>query len=609
MTISKGSGSMQQHTIPLAHELTIFLICAGLVVPFFKHFKVNPVIGFLVVGMMVGPFGLGQLAQDYSFLSYISITNIHDVSLLAEWGVIFLMFTIGLELSLDRLWRMRRLVFGLGTSQIAVSGLVIGLFAYAWGNSPVASILLGGCLALSSTAVVMQLFAEKGHLNTPYGQTNVSILLMQDLAVVPILFFVTLFGEQQIKGQAHDSSTIWWGLLSTLTFATAVVVVMYLIGRKFLSPLLHMVAKTKSTELFMAATLLIIIVGANITGMAGLSMALGSFLAGLLLAETEFKHTIDVDISPFKGLLLGLFFMSVGMGIDLHVLQDKFFWVIAAVIGLFAIKTSILAGLCHLFGLPKSTSLPTGIMLGQGGEFAFVVVSLALTYQLLPEDTGHYMLLVASFTMLLTPPLAQYADRLWSQLLSQETALENGTPTRSLAELSHDQHVIVAGYGRVARVLCRTLQADDVPFLCIEKDSLKVKQAQSRGMDVFYGDVTRFEILKKAHIKSANTLVVTMDDGLAAEQLVKNVRQEWPSLYIIARARDIAHAQNLMALGANDVILETIEASLQLSAVILKRLGMSEMTVRQRIEQQRQTENNHQINPQQPSSQASDNSA
>lgn len=588
---------MPQHSIPMAHELTLFLICAGLVVPFFKHFKINPVIGFLVIGMAIGPFGLGQLAQDIPFLTYVSITDIHDVTLLAEWGVIFLMFTIGLELSLDRLWRMRRLVFGLGTSQIALSALVIGLCAFAWGNSPVASILLGGCLALSSTAVVLQLFAEKGQLGTPYGQTNLSILLMQDLAVVPILFLVTLFGEQQSQGQTQNSDTIWWGLLSTLGFATAVVVVMYAIGRKLLSPLLHMVAKTKSTELFMAATLVIIIACANITGMAGLSMALGSFLAGLLLAETEFRHTIDVDIAPFKGLLLGLFFMSVGMGIDLHIMQDKFLWVIASTIGLFAIKGFILTGLCHLFGLPKSTSIPTGLMLGQGGEFAFVVVSLALTYQLMPEATGHFMLLVASFTMMLTPPLAYYADKLWNSFLLQETAQMNGTPLLNLEQSQvQEQHIIVAGYGRVARVLCRTLQGDGVPFLCIEKDSMKVKHAQSRGMDVFYGDVTRFNILNKANIATANTLVVTMDDGVAAEKLVKNVRQDWPKMYIIARARDIAHAQSLMALGANDVILETIEASLQLSAVILQRLGMPEMTVRQRIEQQRQTENKHQIN-------------
>lgn len=582
---------MQTYQIPLAHELTLFLVCAGLIVPFFKHLKINPVLGFLVMGMCVGPFGIGQLVDTWPWLAYISISNSQDVTVLAEWGVIFLMFTIGLELSLDRLWHMRRLVFGLGSSQILISAFVIGALAFAWGNSLAASVLLGGCLALSSTAVVLQLFAEKNQIHTPYGQANVSILLMQDLAVVPILFMVTFFGEQQLQGDIGASS-IWWGLISTLGFATAVVLTLYGVGRKLLSPVLHMVAKTQSSELFLAATLVIIMLAANITGMAGLSMALGAFLAGLLLAETEFRHAIEVDIAPFKGLLLGLFFMSVGMGIDINILWEQLFWVTASVVGLFAIKAAIIAALGLAFRLPKSIAYPSGIMLGQGGEFAFVVVTLAISYQLMPEATGHFMLLVASFSMMLTPILASVADRLQARLSAQEINQSVDDQTITLDNLPPQQsHTVIAGYGRVARVVCRTLEADGIPYICIEKDSIKVKHAKQQDLAVYYGDATRAEICQKAQIDQANTLVVTMDDGVAAEKLVKNAHQQRPDLYIIARARDIAHAQRLMSVGATDVILETVEASLQLCAVILQRSGIPETKVRQRIEHQRQTEN------------------
>lgn len=578
---------MPHSAFPLAQELSIFLVSAGLIVPFFKHFRVNPVLGFLLIGMLVGPFGLGSLVESHSWLSYISIADSNGVATLAEWGVIFLMFTIGLELSLDRLWRMRRMVFGLGSCQIGISALAIGSLAYLWGNSLPASMLLGGCLALSSTAIVLQLLAEKGTLASPFGQANISILLMQDLAVVPILFLVTLFGEQAAEGDIGTSTNLWVSLIITMAQAALTLAVIYVIGRKILQPTLHMVAKSRTPELFMAATLLIIVVSANLTGLAGLSMALGGFVAGLLLAETEFRHTIEVDMDPFKGLLLGMFFMSVGMGIDMHIIIEKGGWLIASVIGLLVLKSVITTILCLAFRLPLSTALPTGIMLSQGGEFAFVVVSLAVTLQLLPSDVGHFMLLVASFTMMLTPFLGVIAEWL-------EKKLRDGKPITEDMEHQLDEglknHVIVAGFGRVARILCRSLSSDSIPFIAIEKDAHHLKKARQINLPVFFGDATRLEILKKAQPASAQVLVVTMDDSKASEKLVKTARTAWPKLYILARARDIEHAQRLIELGSNDVILETVEASLQLSAVILQKIGLPEDSVRQRIEHLREEE-------------------
>ncbi|HCK93127.1 MAG TPA: hypothetical protein DHW71_09080 [Gammaproteobacteria bacterium] len=589
---------MEHHSLPMAHELSLFLICAGLIVPFFKHIKINPVLGYLLIGMVIGPFGLGALANETPWLSYISITDIRDSTLLGEWGVIFLMFTVGLELSFNRLWTMLRQVFGLGFSQVSLSAIVIGSIAYLWGNSAASSVLLGGCLALSSTAIVLQLFHQNGNLRTAYGQTNISVLLMQDLAVVPMLFLVTLYGEQSISGQLESSQQVITGLLSTLAFATSIVIGMYFVGSKILSPILHMVAHAKSSELFLAATLVIIVVCANITGMAGLSMALGAFLAGMLLAESEFRHVIEMDIAPFKGLLLGLFFMTVGMGINLEILMDQLFWILASVIGLFVIKGAIITLLCMAFKLPRSTSIPTGFMLSQGGEFAFVVVGLALSYKLLPNDTGQFMLLVTSISMILTPFLAHIGQKIWKEKLESESHCSETLAHIANVPQGHhyEDHVVIAGFGRVARILTRSLEAENIPFICIEKDPTKVRAARQNNMPVYFGDVIRGEILNHAHISMANTLVVTMDDGHAAERLVEHAQKHWPDLHVLARAKDLNHAQKLITLGAHDVILETVEASLQISGIILKRLGIEERKIVSRIEQQRQEENRNEDN-------------
>ena len=307
-------------TLPYLREMIIFLIAAGVMVPLFHRFRVSPVLGYLVVGGIIGPFGLGLLADDFPILSQVVISDIAGVQALAELGIVFLLFTIGLELSLERLWAMRRLVFGLGSLQVLVTGAIIGLIAFEFGNSVRASIVLGACLALSSTAIVMQLLLEGRRIGTPLGRSSFAILLMQDLAVVPILFIVGVLGTKLDSGFGAD-------LALALGKAALTIVAIYMIGRLVLRPALRLVAQTRSPEMFMAAVLLTVIGIAAITGYAGLSMALGAFLAGLLLAETEYSHEIEVDLEPFKGLMLGLFFMSVGMGIDWRVIGDEPMWI------------------------------------------------------------------------------------------------------------------------------------------------------------------------------------------------------------------------------------------------------------------------------------------
>lgn len=572
---------MESHSIPHLREIILFFAAAGIVVPFLHRLRISPVLGYLIVGGIIGPYGLGLFTDDVPWLSNMVISDLQGVQTLAELGVIFLMFMIGLDLSLDRLWAMRRWVFGLGSLQVLVTAVVIGAIARGFGNSPGASMVLGACLALSSTAIVMQLLIERRQLATPLGRSSFSILLMQDLAVVPILFLVGVLGAKMDDG-------LELALVFALGKAALVIVGIYMIGRMVVHPLFHMVARARNVEMFMAATLLMVIGSASITGLAGLSMALGAFLAGLLLAETEFRHEIEVNIEPFKGLLLGLFFMSVGMGIDYRIVGHEALWISATVLGLFLLKSVITASLCLIFGLPRHTSLEAGLLLGQGGEFAFVVVGLAMTLKLIPADLGQFMLIVTGLTMVVTPLVAHTAGRLAARLESRATTVFQEGNLEQLGEI--EGHVIIAGYGRVGHILGRTLDADGIPFLALDTSPNGVAHARSQGKPVYYGDASRLEMLRRAHAETARVLVLTMDDAEAAEHVVRVVHSEIPQLPIIARARDADHASLLYSLGAQEVILETVEASLQLAGRTLQLVGTQEDIILRRIDTQRQIE-------------------
>jgi Kef-type K+ transport system membrane component KefB/voltage-gated potassium channel Kch len=458
---------------------------------------------------------------------------------------------------------------------------VIGTIAWGFGNSPGASVVLGSCLALSSTAIVMQLLIEQRRLGTPLGRTSFSILLMQDLAVVPILFVVGVLG-------ARLGGAVGYALLIALLRAIAVIASVYVTGRLIVRPLLRMVAHARSAELFMAATLLMVIGTATITAAAGLSMALGAFLAGLLLAETEYRHEIELYIEPFKGLLLGLFFMSVGMGIDYRFVAGEALWIVASVVGLFLIKSLITGILCLAFKLPRHTSLETGLLLGQGGEFAFVVVGLALALGLLPTEVAQFMLIVASLTMLVTPLVAASASRLAKAVRERS---ETGRHAPDEAEsVDLEGHVVIVGFGRVGRTVGRVLDAEEMPFVALDLDPANVAAAREQRLPVFFGDASRPEMLFRVHTDRAAALVVTPDDPEKAEQIVRIARANWLDLPIHARARHRAHAAKLMALGTDHVVPEALEGSLHLAGTLLEGLGVSIDVVRQRLDFQRELE-------------------
>ena len=570
---------MESHTIPHLHEIAIFLVAAGIIVPLLHRSRISPVLGYLCIGAIVGPFGLGLLVDTLPWLRHFVIPDLAGVQSLAELGVIFLLFMIGLELSFDRLWDMRRLVFGLGSLQVLITAVAIGMIAWGFGNTPAASMVLGCCLALSSTAIVMQILMDRRQLASPLGRSSFAILLMQDLAVVPILFLVGVLGSQ-------SQDNLGLAFLGSLFTAVVVIGGIYFGGRLLLRPLFHMAARARSAEMFMAATLLVIIGAASITGISGLSMALGAFLAGVLLAETEFRHEIEVNIEPFKGLLLGLFFMSVGMGIDYRLVLDEWPWLLGSVLGLFALKTLITASLCLAFGIPRSVSLEAGLLLGQGGEFAFVVVGLASGLGLLPADVAQFMLIVTGLTMIVTPLIAWSASLL-SLLLEKPVADSDGTG--DLDEIHDWQgHVLIAGFGRVGQLVARALDVDGTPWLALDARAMHVAVERAKCKQVYYGDASRVELLRRAHADTAAVMVLTMDNAEVMEQVVRIVKAEWPTLPLVARARDVAHAQRLLRLGADEVIPEALEGSLQVAGRVLQKLGATETAATRRIDSLRE---------------------
>jgi monovalent cation:proton antiporter-2 (CPA2) family protein len=573
---------VQAHSIPYLRELVIFLVAAGIVVPVFHRLRVSPVLGYLIIGGIIGPYGLGLFVDDMGWLSVAVISDIDGVRRLAELGVIFLLFTIGLELSLDRLWSMRRLVFGLGGLQVVLTGAAIAAIVWTAGASAEAAIVLGACLALSSTAVVMQLLIERRQLGTPLGRASFAILLLQDLAVVPILFIVGVFGT------AAATTSVWLELLIALGKAAGVIAAIFIAGRLVLRPLFRMVSHSRSVEMFMAASLLIVIGAAAITGASGSSMALGAFLAGLLLAETEYRHEIEVDIAPFKGLLLGLFFISVGMGIDYRLVGQFALPLIGALAGLFVLKAAIVFTLARLFALPLHTALESALLLGQAGEFAFVVIALARTFDLIPEPLAQFVLIVVGLGMVATPFLAAAARRL-AKVIEDRTA--HAAHAEHLPALDGlEGHFVIAGFGRVGRILASLCDAEEMPYIGLDMDSANVAECRREKLPVFFGDASRLPMLHRANVEKARALVVTMDNAAAAEQVVRKARSEFPELLIYARARNRSHATRLLALGASDVVPENLESSLQLAGRVLAGTGCPDDVILRRIDAQRAVE-------------------
>ena len=568
---------MHESGIPHLREALLFLALAGILIPLLQRFRISNVLGFLVVGLVVGPFGLGRFAADLPWLSWLSFSGGPGVAALAEIGVMFLMFSIGLELSTERLWAMRRWVFGAGTLQIVVTAVAVGLIAARFGHAADTALLIGLILAFSSTAVVMQLLSARHELGTPTGRSVFSILLMQDLAVVPVLILVGTLGS---PGGGGVTLSVAIALLK----AAAAIAFIYLLGRRVIRPLFRWFAASRQADTFMALTLLSSLGIASLTFAAGLSMALGAFLAGLLLAETEFRHEVEVTIEPFRGLLMGLFFMSVGMGIDPAAILRSPGWLLAALLGLFALKSLVVAVLARAFGLATGRSVEAGLLLGQGGEFAFIVIGAALASKLLDAQLAASLMLLIGLSLFVTPLFASLGRALGERIERSRTA-----PAAGEVELPRglDGHVVIAGYGRVGQLMSGLLDAQGIAWVAIDDRPATAARFHSKGLPVFVGDAGRAELLRRLGLDAARAVVLTMDQPAAALHALAALRQEWPALPVLARARDEAHAAELRRAGASEVVPETLESALQLGARVLDTAGLPEEAVARLVELER----------------------
>jgi len=551
-------------TINIANysDALVVLGTAGFVVPLVRRYGLSPVLGYLGAGALLGPLGLGSFSRQFPALFWFTISDAKNVEGIAQLGVVFLLFLIGLELSLQRLLAMRRLVFGLGGSQVLLTG---GLLAGAgmWlGQTPTVAIILGMSLSLSSTAIVLELLSNQERLTTTVGRASFSVLLAQDLAVIPILMFISIVAAES-GGSALKS-------LGTALLQAGVAVAAIVLFGRVLRPLFRLVSNTRSSELFIAAVLFVIIGAGVIAYEASVSMALGAFIAGLLLAETEYRKAIEASVEPFKGLLLGIFFFTVGMDIDFRELVREPLLLAGGIAGLIAVKSLLLIALARLFHLSWPVAVEAGLLLGPGGEFAFVGIGLASSLQLIDPGLGHFTLAVTSVTMALIPLLSVVGRRFAARLSAgaAPTAELNAVP------MADENHAIVVGYGRVGKVVCALLKTHGIHYIAADSDAHAVTHDRREGHDVYYGDATDPQFLESCGLAKASGVIITIHTHDLIDDIVAHVRTVRPDILIVARARDANHARHLYALGATDAVPETIEASLQLSEATLVGMGV-----------------------------------
>jgi monovalent cation:proton antiporter-2 (CPA2) family protein len=532
----------------LLAQIAIFLAAAVIAIPIFRYFKLGSVLGYLAAGIIIGPAGLGLISRID--------TTLH----VAEFGIVLLMFVIGLELQPSRLWVMRKPIFGLGLAQVLVTTAGIGSAAYfGFEQSKASALIIGFGLSMSSTALVLQLLAERGQLNSQYGRSAFSILLFQDIAVLPALALLPLLGVAAARTAGQGG----WLVLKFIAVLATVIIG----GRYVLRPMLRIVAATGVAEAFTAAGLLVVIGTALLVGQVGLSLSLGAFLAGVLLADSEFRHELEADIEPFKGLLLGLFFITVGMSANLELVRERPLTIAGLIVGFMLLKVAALRAIGRLSGLSTPASRGLAFSLPSGGEFAFVLFGLSATLGIMDTETAELLVLVVTGSMILSPLLLLLHDALFKKKEG------DGRPFDTPLEL-HPK-VIIAGFGRFGQIVGRILRAKKIAFTALEANQTQVDFLRRFGNEVFYGDASRLELLRAAHAENAEILVLAIDDVEASVKAAELIRKHFPHLKIFARARNRQHAFRLMDLEVRYTIRETLVSSLEMSEKILEALGLS----------------------------------
>jgi len=540
-------------------DALVILGAAGVVIPAFARLRISPIIGFILIGVLVGPHGLGALSANYPWLNYVTISNAEAIEPFAELGVVLLLFSIGLELSFRRLWSMRRLVFGVGAAELLVSGAILALGLYLGGQALPGAIGLGLALALSSTSLVIPLVGTHGAV----GRSALAMLLFEDVALVPIVFALGAMAP-------HAAGAGVGSLVGTMLLGGIVAVAMLFLGRLLLPPLFAQAARTKNPELFLAACLLVVIVASLVTSAIGFSAVLGALIAGIVIAETEYRGEVEVMTAPFRGLGLGIFLITVGMSVDLGFVLANWQGLLAALVAVLGVKAAVTAALLRLEGARAGVAAETGVLMASPSETTLIVLASASAAQLISAETAAFWQVVTAVGLTITPLLAElgrFAGRRVegpAHAAVAEALREGGEPK-----------VMVLGFGRVGRMVAEMLDAHDMAYVAIDSDVDAVGAAGREGFPVLFGDVSHPELIDRMRTGKPAAFILTMDNPVLVNRLARKLRRSFPEVPIVARARDTAHAAQLYKAGVTDAVPETLEASLQLSEAALVDLGVA----------------------------------
>ena len=541
------------HDISYLRDIILLLFASVAVVIIFKQLGLSPALGYLVAGAAIGPFGFGVL------------TTTETTGSIAELGIVFLLFAIGLELTFSRLMAMRKYVLGFGGLQVIITSAVISYICILFfGLSTETSIIIGSALSLSSTAIVMQVIAEHSEQSTRVGRLSFSILLMQDLAVIPILVLFPLLTKSDFS--------IANALGGALIDAVMAMGIIYVIGRSFMRPIYRLIAETKSDVLFLSFTLIIVLGSAYLSNYMGLSFALGAFIAGLMVAETEYKYRVEEEILSLKSLLLGLFFMTIGMSFDFDLLLRSLPYIIAVSLGLILVKTLIVIALCRMFRFPLAPAIHTGLLLSQGGEFAFVVFLMAVQQKFIDVDLSQFLMTVVTFTMALTPLLATFGRRIKAILYTKEILHDNKIK-REIGDVS--KHIVIIGFSKVGRIVAYILRKRGINYIILENNHRLVRLEKNNGYNIFYGDAMNLDILKHIGVERSESVVVSMDDELACMKITRFIHENFPNALMITKSESINNADRFKKVGANFVVSKNLETGLQLSSAALASIGVN----------------------------------
>ena len=545
---------------PAFIDAIVILGAAGIVIPAFTRFRITPIIGFILVGLLLGPSGLGSLQSQYEWLRFVTISDRESIEPFAEMGIILLLFSIGLELSFKRLWSMRRLVFGVGAAELLASGLIIASVLYLIGQNAPGALGLGLALALSSTALVLPMSGTK----SPVGRAALAMLLFEDVAIVPIIFLLGAISP------AITADGGWDDLGKTLIMGGAVIIGMLVLGRLLLPRIFAQAARTKSPELFLAVSLLVIILASLATAATGLSPIVGALLAGLLIAETEYHGEVEVITEPFKGLALGVFLITVGMQVDIRVVLENWGSLLTAVVGVVLVKAAVTGGLLRFAGASAGTATEAGVLMASPSETTLIVLAAAMQAQLIQPQTAAFWQIVTAIGLTITPLLARFGHD-----IARRMEMRSGNAPAPGEQPVEAQQTIIIGFGRVGRLVADLLKTHNQKYLAVESNIDAVAKARREGHPIIFGNVSRNEMLDRLRLGHAKALVLTMDEPVLSVQIVKKVRAWVPDLPIIARARDIEHAAELYQAGATNAVPEALEGSLQLSEAVLVENGVA----------------------------------